>query len=190
MGFVSIIKHKIILYLNWNNYKKEILSKVLNKKLDRINDIDTKRIGTKKDEKHLYLATLFLKRLARFYYEKNIFPLPPFASNIAKSLGYDESEINFNEYLNDELIVFLDNNRYKKNIFTYYLSLLFISHEKSENKDYLNVYEPLIEILEDGGDFLLNYQYLKIPSLKEFPMRNWYKKFLDIDLEDSKNVKH
>jgi hypothetical protein len=42
---------------------------------------------------------------------------------------------------------------------------------------YIKVYEPLIEIFEQGGSFLLRYEGLEIKDICFIPLYTWFDKF-------------
>ena len=75
-----------------------------------------------------------------------------------------------------------------KNIIKGYLKLSEFIDEKNILIKYLEIYNPLIRILERGG----NYQYkeggIMVQNSGLFPLHGWYEKFLGKEPIDISNI--
>lgn len=149
----------------------------LEKAVARINNIEWEKTGTNSSEEIGQLGVEFLRRLADFYNTTSNKQFPPLFSDIAKFLG-ENSKIDFNQYYNTNTKEFLDKTIYQNKIFEYYLKLSKLADENPAARQYLNVYEPLIEILERGGLFKLRKNDLEIEHIISIPLNNCYDKFL------------
>lgn len=153
----------------------------LEQAITRINNIEWDKVGIKASKEDGILGAEFLHRLANFYNEKLIKPYPPLLSDIANILG-DNSEMDFDQYYNDMTREFLNKTIYQNKIVEYYLKLSRLAEKNLEAKQFLNVYEPLIEIFEKGGSFKLRKNDLEIEQIIFIPLNNWFDKF-------NKNIK-
>lgn len=143
----------------------------------KTNTISWELVGSNLSKADIHLGYEFLRRLAQFFKEQSIKPVPPLYANIAKLLG-DSEEVNIFEYCNSESSKFLSENMYVGKIFGYYLQLAKYADKNSEATNYLSVYEPLIKIIERGGIFILRHLELEIVNVANFPLHGWYERFL------------
>ena len=146
--------------------------------INRINNINWENVGKNASEINVRSGREFLHRLAEFYKKTSNKPYPPLFSNIAEFLG-DDKEIDFTKYYNDNTREYLSKSTYQSKIFEYYLQLALFAEEHNEAKQYLSVYEPLIEICERGGSFILRKNELEIEQIADIPLNNWYNKYLN-----------
>lgn len=146
--------------------------------INRINNINWENVGKNASEIDVRLGCEFLRRLARFYKKTSNKQYPPLFSNIAKFLG-DDKEIDFTKYYSDNTKEFLSKTIYQRNIFEYYLQIALFAEEHNEARQYLDVYEPLIEICERGGSFKLRKRELEIEQIAYISLTDWYNKYLD-----------
>lgn len=142
----------------------------------RINLIDWDKVGTKISAEDEKLGHAYLKRLANFYSETLIKPYPPLFSDIAWLMG-DKRDVNFDEYYNDKTKKFLCKTKYQSKIVEYYLKLSQLADNNQEAGKYLNIYEPLIKIFEQGGSFKLRKNDLEIEHVIFIPLNNWFEKY-------------
>ena len=89
----------------------------------------------------------------------------------------DKREVSFEEYYNDKTKKFLCQTQYQSKIVEYYLKLSQLADRNPEVEKYIKVYEPLIEIFEQGGSFLLRYEGLEIKDICFIPLYTWFDKF-------------
>ncbi|MDM5279686.1 hypothetical protein QUF95_19985 [Paenibacillus silvae] len=149
----------------------------LNDTVCRINEINWGKVGTVVSNEDADLGYEFLRRLALFYKNEGLRPQPPMFTNIAKLLGDTENEFPIAMYCNPEVLEFVDDYQYLKKIFEFYIQLSIFVEKNPEYTVYLNVYEPLIRILEKEGFFVLRPQELEIQNVKYIPLNNWYDTF-------------
>ncbi|MGG4147290.1 hypothetical protein ABEW34_29660 [Paenibacillus algorifonticola] len=158
----------------------------LDEAIVKINSVKWDAIGTNVSKADVKLAQEFLRRLAQFFKEELIKPRPPLFSNIAQLLGDNEEEIVISNYCSEEASKFLGRSIYTGKVFEYYIQLSKYVDEHQKAIKYLNVYEPLIKIIERGGLFDLRHQSLEIQNVGHMPLSGWFEKFvtkepIDID---------
>lgn len=151
----------------------------MNDVIERINNVKWDLIGKNASEVEANLGYEFLRRLAKFFKEESIKPTPPLVANIAKLLGDAEEEVIISNYCNSEVIEFLGESIYKKNIIQYYIQLARYSDKNPDAIKYLSVYEPLIKLIERGGMFVLKIHELDIVNAAYFPLNGWYERFVE-----------
>ena len=143
----------------------------------RINEINWEKVGTIVSNEDADLGCEFLRRLALFYKNEGMSKQPPMFTNIAKLLGDTENEFPISMYCNPRVLEFVSDYQYLKKIFEFYIQLSIFVEKKQKYTEYLNVYEPLIRILERGGFFVLRPQELEIQKVEYIPLNNWYDTF-------------
>lgn len=158
----------------------------LDEAIVKINNVKWDVVGTSVSKEDVKLAREFLRRLAQFFKEQAIKPRPPLFSNIAQLIGDNEEEIVISDYCNEEASKFLSRSIYTGKIFEYYIQLANYADKDPKYAKYINVYEPLIKIIERGGLFDLRHQSLDIQNVGHMPLSGWFEKFvtkepLDID---------
>lgn len=129
-------------------------------------------------KKNADLGYEYLRRLAHFFKEESIKPVPPLIANIAKLLGDDEEEIVISDYCNENSTKFLA-NIYIGKVFGYYIQLARYADRHFETSKYLSVNEPLINIVERGGMFVLKPRELDIIKVANYPLGSWYERFVE-----------
>ncbi|WP_432774820.1 hypothetical protein AAFJ72_16660 [Brevibacillus gelatini] len=153
----------------------------LDKAVSRINGIKWEEVGTIVSNGDADLGCEFLRRLALFYKNECLRPQPPMFSNIAKLLGDIDNELLISMYCNPKVLEFVGNYQYLSKIFEFYIQLSIYVDNKPQYTEYLNVYEPLIRILERGGFFVLRPQELEIQNVKYIPLNGWYDRFVSAE---------
>ncbi len=151
----------------------------LEQAISRINNIEWDEVGTKISGKCAVLGAEFLQRLANFYDKTSNKPYPPLFCDVATVLG-DTGKMDFEQYYNEKTKKFLSKTIYQYKIFEYYLKLSRLADENFEAQQYLNIYEPLIEILERGGSFKLRKNHLEIEGITSIPLNNWFYRYRNI----------
>lgn len=153
--------------------------------IDRINNIQWEKIGTNKDPKIKYLGYEYLRRLAKFYKDTNTKVYPPMCSSIiaaiTNNIKLNESKKFVDTYCNEPAKKAMYCKSGMRAIIEYYLQLAEYSITHPETKKYLDVYEPLIRLLEIGGDYILKNTGLEIRYGGMYPLGNWYERFVDAD---------
>lgn len=153
----------------------------------KISNINWDNIGKTSTDEDSKLGYEFLRRLALFFKEEQLKPLPPAFTNIAKLLGDLEDEIEISMYCSSEAVEFLNKNLYIQRIFEYYLQLAKYADKSPVVHKYLNIYELLIKVFERGGSFSIKPLALDIKNVAYFPLNEWYIRFLEkepIDIKD------
>ena len=160
--------------------------------MNRINNINWNNFGKLGDRLDSDLVYEYLRRAAKFYKENSVKPVAPFYFDVVWSLGYkfgkELPEMDLSEFFEEKTVRNLSKGGVMvKNIIKGYLKLSEFIDEKNFLIKYLEVYDPLIRILERGG----NYQYkeggIMVQNSGLFPLHGWYEKFLEkepIDIND------
>lgn len=154
----------------------------------RINNIRWDRIGSNSSEVEADLACEFLRRLAQFFKENSIKPMPPIIANIAKLLGDNEDEVTISDYCNVESMGASGKNVYVYKVFEYYLQLAKFADKNKDAIKYLSVYEPLLKIFEREGMVVLKPRELNVEKCAHIPLNSWYDKFVDMKPLDIDNL--
>jgi len=144
----------------------------------RINRINWGKVGTVISNEDAALGCEFLRRLALFYKNEGLKPQPPLFTNVAKLLGDTEGEFPISMYCHPRILEFVADYHYLKKIIEFTIQLSMFVEKKQEHSAYLNVYEPLIRILERGGFFVLRPQELEIHKIEYISLNGWYDRFL------------
>ncbi|MGO4532717.1 hypothetical protein AB4Z30_26840 [Paenibacillus sp. 2TAF8] len=150
------------------------------KAVARINNIDWSLVGSVASKVEADLACEFLRRLACFFKEEGIRPIKPFVADIAELLG-DAEKVEVSYYCSSEVVEFLGENSYVKNIIQYYLHLAKYAEAQQDAYRHLSVYEPLIQILERKGMFILRVNALDIVNEAHIPLNRWYENFVEMN---------
>ncbi|WP_188067358.1 hypothetical protein [Brevibacillus brevis] len=154
----------------------------------RINNIRWDRVGSNSSEIEADLACEFLRRLACFFKENSIKPMPPIIANIAKLIGDNEEEVTISDYCNVEAMGDSGKNIYVYKMFEYYLQLARFADKNQDAIKYLSVYEPLIKIFEREGMVVLKPGELNVVNCAHIPLNSWYDKFLDMKPLNMENL--
>ena len=120
----------------------------------------------------------FLRRLACFYTNQSITPRKPLMSNIASLLG-DNRDCKVIDFCKDEIADIIRNNHNLRSFnflapLDYYLQLSNYSDSHPEVAKYLDVYEPLVQVAENGKMFILKLNEFWIVDCPEFYLSGWY----------------
>ncbi|MCP1225524.1 hypothetical protein [Sebaldella sp. S0638] len=150
------------------------------KSINRIENIDWESLDFQSKNGDYRFIDEYLRRLANFIKEKKIENKNAVCFNIAKELGYDK-EVDLSKYLNDTILEKLDKILLVKYIITYYVQLSKLADKNSEVTQYLNIYEPLIRLLEKGTVFLYKERGIMIPNVSLHPLGGWYERYLYVE---------
>ena len=150
----------------------------MNEAIERINNIRWDLVGKNISKSDAYYGCEFLRRLAKFFKDESIKPIKPLMTNIAKLLGDDGERINLSQYLNKDAMEFIGDRMFKF-IFEHYLQLARYSDENPYAAKYLSVYDPLLKLLEKGGEYTISMYELEVPNVSRFILRGWYEDFKD-----------
>ncbi len=157
------------------------------KAMNRINNINWSNFGKLGNVEDGKLIFEYLRRTAKFYKENFIKPVPPIYLNVADLLGYNH-KIELSELCSKEAVEELEKTVMIKNIVISYLELAEFADINNKVVKYLEIYEPLIRILERGGYFAFKEGGLSVYNAGFFPLSNWYEKFLGKEPIDISNI--
>ena len=164
----------------------------LEKAVTRINKINWDNIGKLGDGLDGDLAYEYLRRTAKFYEKSLIKPYPPFYLDVVKVLGYKFGEELFDmdrsRLLPDHSIKNLSVTLMMLEIVKGYLKLSKFLDENPCYTEYLEIYDPLIRILERGGRFQYKDGGIMVQNSGLFPLYGWYEKFLGKEPIDISNI--
>jgi len=147
------------------------------KAISKINNISWGVIGENRSGNYEDLGYEFLRRMALFFKENRLDPLPPSMTNIAKLLGDTKNRLEISNYCTLNAIEFLNESLYTKKVFEYYLQLARYADEYPKVSRYLEIYEILIKVIELGGCFYLKHNELEIEGKAYYPLKGWFERF-------------
>ena len=152
----------------------------MNEAIERINNIKWDLVGKNISKSDTNYGSEFLRRLAKFFKDELITPIRPVMTNIAKLLGDESERVVISQYLNKDAMKFIGDDTFKF-IFEYYLQLARYSDENPYAAKYLSVYDPLLKLLEKGGEYTINMNELEIVNGVRLQFRGWYENFKDME---------
>ncbi|WP_145407691.1 hypothetical protein [Paenibacillus xylanexedens] len=150
--------------------------------VSKINNINWK--NERRFTKGSYFGYEYLRRLSQFYKMNQIRPKSPAFSNIPYLLGDTEGDSEFSTFYNKDMLMVFENNQSIKNIVVWYLQLAKYADKCPDGSQFLSVYEPLINLLECGGEFFMNNAGLEIKNEGYYPFNNWFERFVDAEPHD------
>ncbi len=149
----------------------------------RINKIDwklfDKTVCSKEDLEIHRLGSRYLKNMALFFYEQHIPHRNPLYTNIAELLGYKE-KVDIKEYCNPIIEDVLENCFVPKYMIECHLQMAKLVDMEPKYEKYLNIYEPMICLIELGFNFGHREGGLMVYEVGYYPFYNWYKGFLEL----------
>lgn len=80
-----------------------------------------------------------------------------------------------------DFIDLISENLFIENTIRFYLHLAKYAEKNTAADKYLNVYDPLIKILESGGMFVLKINALDIVNGAHIPLNEWYENFVTLN---------
>ncbi len=146
--------------------------------LDRINSINWDMFGKPNAEstKVEYLGYEYLRRMAAFYREQSVSRMLPLVTNIAAILG-DTEEFRL-DCCDVEVPERIRNQSIPGRTLEFYLQLARYADKNTEAAQYMTVYDPLIQLLENGYNFAYKERGLYIYHLALYPLANWYEYYV------------
>lgn len=145
--------------------------------IERINKINWNKLGNPASQNEKNLGYEYLKRMAHFFYIQKLKPMNPLFTNIASLLG-DKEIMNIMEYCNVDAQEMLEDKSTMKASLTFYLQLAKYSDKNESAGIFLQIYEPLIQLMEEGFVFAFREGGFQIFDAKFYPLYNWYKRVL------------
>lgn len=155
------------------------------KAIDRINKIDWTLVGSRVGEDEQKMGFQYLCKMANFVERQHIEPTNPLLINIAKILG----DVDDNDYLEDckeQVRVSLKNKTTPRYIINFYLQLAHYSDEKNEVATYLQIYDPMICLLERGYSYGFREGGLMIYHAEFYQLSGWYDIFINSNFAHKK----
>lgn len=148
--------------------------------IKRINNINWEKLGTNQQKDEEWLMGKYLKRLETMIeeYGPGEIPIHPvICANVAIYLG-DTEGFNIREYC--ELIVWetVKNISMPRDVISWYLQLARYADSNEVAARYVNVFDPLIELLEKGWLFYYVDRGVAVSNTAYLPMYNLYHKAL------------
>lgn len=150
-----------------------------NDAINRINKIEWEKLGQTIGNSERDWGYEYLQGMAEFVNEQALKPnINPLLVNVASVLG-DRTEINYVEYCGVEVQEALINNALPKHILNFYLQLANYADHNRNVERYLRIYEPLIQLLENGFVFAFREGGLMVHNVAFYPLNGWYERFLN-----------
>lgn len=146
--------------------------------INRINQIEWEKLSITNDADEQNLGHEYLRRLAIFFYNQKIKPINPLVANVAALLG-DESTINIEDCCDLMVLESLKDKSIPKAIVMFYLQLARYIDQSQKTASLLEIYEPLIRLLEKGFVFGYREGGFMIYNAKLYPLNGWYNIFLE-----------
>lgn len=146
--------------------------------INRVNQIKWEKLSITNHEDEQNLGHEYLRRLAIFFYDQKIKPINPIVANVAALLG-DESTINIENCCNLKVLESLKDKSIPKAVVMFYLQLARYIDQVQETESLLEIYEPLIRLLEKGFVFGYREGGFMIYNAKLYPLNGWYDRFLN-----------
>lgn len=146
--------------------------------IERINKINWNQLGNHVCQNEKNLGYEYLRRMAQFFNKQNLKPINPLFTNVASLLG-DNEIMNIMEYCNVDTNEALKDKSVMKAILMFYLQLAKYSDQNESAGIFLQIYEPLIQLMEDGFIFAFREGGFQINNAKFYPLNDWYARFLE-----------
>lgn len=150
----------------------------LDEAISRINKIDWNKSEELISKDKQYFGYEYMRRMANFMKEQDINPLMnPLFLNVASVLGYttDKDYIKCCSTKVQETL----KNRGARYTVSFYLQLADYADKRNAVESYLQIYEPMIRLLELGYKYGYREGGLMIYQLSLYPLRGWYERFVD-----------
>ena len=152
----------------------------LEEAINRINKIDWKRVGKVTGKDEMYLGYEYLKRIAKFIDEQNLNRkrLKPLLINVAFEMGYcsDKKYIDYCSMEVQKALIGYSVAAYNLNC---YLQLVDYAEEDKELEQYLQIYEPLIQLIERGFLYSIREGGFMVYGVGFYPLHGWYERCLN-----------
>ena len=166
---------------------KEVNKMYFEEAVKRINKIDWELFGktvcSEEDLEIHELGSRYLKNMALFFYEQHIPPYNPLVISAAELLGYKE-KVDIKECCNPTIEVVLENCHIPKHMIECHLQMAKLVDMEPKYERYLNIYDPMICLMELGFNFGHREGGLMVYEVGFYPLNNWYNRFLKKCFED------
>ena len=156
----------------------------------RINKIDWELFGKtvydKENLEILMLGTKYLKNMALFYHEireQYRYPFNPLLISAAEFLGYKE-KIDIKDCCDPIVEDIMKNHYIPKHMIECHLQMAKLVDMEPKYERYLNIYDPMICLMELGFNFGHREGGLMVYEVGFYPLNNWYNRFLKKCFED------
>lgn len=152
----------------------------LKEAINRVNKIERKKADSVVEKYVGDLVYEYLRRMAGFVKEQNMSPynVKPLFINVAFQLG-DSSEKNYIKYCSLEIQKELTNTIVPEYNLNCYLQLVDYAEEDKELEQYLQIYEPLIQLIERGFLYSIREGGFMVYGVGFYPLHGWYERCLN-----------
>lgn len=147
------------------------------KAIERLNNINWDNIGKNGQKKDMELGIEFIRKMAVFCEENNITPNLPFMTNLSSffvSCTIGDEILN---KCNSDVRKIIKNPSLSTSIINYYLQASILSDQDIKYTDCMNIYEPIIRLFENGGDFVYRERGMSFINSGLIPLTNWFENF-------------
>ena len=149
--------------------------------IERINNINWSGLSVRGGDDDKNLAGKYLHRMAVFIRDHSI-DRKIYLTNIAAELG-DEGSIDIADYCRIEAQEVLKRETLPRYMTMFYLQLAKYADQNPDAYEYMQVYDPMIQLLEEGFIYGHRERGIMIYGGTFYPLSNWYEKFLNINPE-------
>lgn len=146
----------------------------------RLNNINWNHIGQNGQEKDMELGIEFIKKLAVFCIENNITPTLPFMTDLTSYFGNCAIDDAILEKCNKDVRNVIKYPSLSTSIVNYYLKASILADKDVKYVACINVYEPIIRLFENGGDFVYRERGMSFASSGLIPLENRFNRFKNI----------
>ena len=164
----------------------------IEKSLNRINNINWNNFGKLGDRSDSDLVYEYLRKLAKFYKENPTKPLAPFYVDVVRSLGFEFdrelTDISLSEFFEERIVENLLTSHMAEYTIKGYIKLSKFIDENPGYTEYLEIYDPLIRVLERGGKFQYKERGIIVQNSGFFPLSNWCNDFRNAKPIDISNI--
>ena len=167
---------KVLLNTQYQHRKDKVM--YFTKAVARVNNIVWSKSGKTLNNNVNHLGNEYLRRMAIFLKEQSLKPVNPLCVNVASVLG-DEEGTDYIEYCSVEVQSAVRDKTLPRMILNFYLQLADYSDYNKKAASYLQIYEPLIQILEQGFIFAFRDGGLMIYNVGYYPLSGWYDRFVE-----------
>lgn len=149
----------------------------VDKAIERLNNIDWGNVGKNGQEKDMELGLVFIKRMAIFCKKHGVTPKLPFMTNLSSYFADCEIDVDILNKCNLEMKEMIKNPSFTNAIVSYYLQACILADQNSDYVECIEVYEPIIKLYEQGGNFVYRERGLSFINSGLIPLTNWFEKF-------------
>ena len=148
------------------------------KAIERLNNINWSDIGENGQEKDMEFGIDFIRKMAVFCKKNNITPSLPFTTDLSSFLANCAIDDKILNQCNNEVRNIIKNPSFSTAIVSYYIKASILSDKDAKYTACMNVYEPIIQLFEKGGNFVYRERGMSFINSGLIPLpKNWVEKF-------------